>query len=445
MTIAIATPTAQSARLKLNPLQQWQFFSRPGVMHDWLREHYGNLAVLHMQGLDCTAVLTPEAARAVFSAEPNNYEVFWRESFTNLMGEDQVWVLIGEKHRRERNVFAPAVHANHFRAYGGTIREITRQNLQTWRSGQTIKAIDTTLLISLDVIMRLVFGVEEAEYLEEGHKLFERLRVTAHPLVVFFPKLQKPWFPLWRRYLKSKADVLDWMDRFFAVRRARRARKADDTDVLGALMNSRDENGQIVSDEHIRNELNAILSAGHETTGVALGWAIYELARHPEVLEKLRAELAPLGPDFDPSLALRLPYLDAVCKETVRLHPPLAECARVPMTPIQVLGQEIAANQPLVISIVGIHHDPHLYPEPYRFLPERFLERNYGIFEFLPFGGGHRRCMGAGLAEYSMRIALAEIAMRWDFEPAGMDYDIRLNVAMGPQKGIPVRIKNRKT
>lgn len=441
MNVSIAVPVTQTARLKLNPLQQWQFFNHPRAMHDWLRERYGNLAVLDIQGLQCTAVLTPEAARAVFTADPNNYEVFWRESFTNMIGEDQVWVLIGERHRRDRLVFAPAVHANHFRGYGATIREIVRHNLRSWQSGQSIKAIETTLLISLDVIMRLVFGVEEAEYLEEGHKLFERLRVTAHPLVVFFPKLQRPWFPLWRRYLKAKSDVIDWMDRFFVTRRAR---KADDSDVLGALMNSRDEAGQPVSDEHIRNELNAILTAGHETTAVALGWAIYELARHPEVLEKLRAELAPVGPDFDPALALTLPYLDAVCKETVRLHPILSECARIPMTPMQVLGQDIAANQPLVISIVGIHHDPDLYPEPDRFLPERFLERNYGIFEFLPFGGGHRRCLGAGLAEYTMRIALAEIATHWDFEPAGVDYDTRLNVAMGPQKGIPVRITARK-
>jgi cytochrome P450 len=111
---------------------------------------------------------------------------------------------------------------------------------------------------------------------------------------------------------------------------------------------------------------------------------------------------------------------------------------------MRVLGQDIAADQPLVISIVGIHHDPHLYPEPDHFLPERFLQRNYGIFEFLPFGGGHRRCLGAGLAEYTMRIALAEIAAHWDFEPAGIDDDTRLNVAMGPRKGIPVRIKERK-
>jgi cytochrome P450 len=443
MTITASMPAQQTVRLKLNPLQQWKFFRDPRTMHNWIRDHYGDMVVIHLQGRDCSAVLSPEAARAVFSYNPDNYEVFWRESFTNLMGEEQIWVLTGEKHRRERNLCAPAVHASHFRAYGSVIREIVRENLKKkWQPGQKIKAIDTTLLISLDVIMRLVFGVKEAEFMDEGREVFEELRLAAHPLVVFFPALQKPWFPMWQRYQRALDAITSWTKRFFV---ARRARNADDNDVLGLLMNSRDENGQPVTDQHIRNELNAVLSAGHETTGVGLGWAIYELAHNPHVLEKLRAELAPLGSDFDPSLALTLPYLDAVCKEAVRLHPILAECARIAIEPMEVLGHHIAANQACVISITGIHHDPNLYPEPDTFRPERFLERKYGIFEFLPFGGGHRRCLGSGLAEYTMRIALAEIALNWDFEPAGIDRDVRLNVALGPQKGVPIHIIGKRS
>src|SRR5689334_4137395 len=196
MAITTAALTSQTIRLKLNPFQQWQFFRDPRTMHDWVREHYGDMVIFHLQGRDCSAVLSAQAARAVFSADPDNYEVFWRESFTNLIGEEQIWVLTGEKHRRERNLCAPAVHASHFRVYGSVIREIVRDHLKKWQPDQKIKAIDTTLLISLDVIMRLVFGVEEAEFMEEGRALFEALRLAAHPLVVFFPALQKPWFPL---------------------------------------------------------------------------------------------------------------------------------------------------------------------------------------------------------------------------------------------------------
>jgi cytochrome P450 len=282
--------------------------------------------------------------------------------------------------------------------------------------------------------------VEEEEFMQEGREVFEDLRRYAHPLIVFYPRLQQPWFPLWMRYVRARERVYDWMNRYLAVRRARGTASMD---VLEMLMNARDENGDPVGDEHIRYELNAILTAGHETTGVALGWALYELGRHPEAAAKLRSELRSAGSDPDPGLLLTLPYLDAVCKETIRLHPILAECARVPMKPLEILGRTIPAGQALVISIVGIHHDPSVYPEPDRFLPERFLDRTYNLFEFMPFGGGHRRCLGAGLAEYTMRIALAETVMIWDFEPAGRDRDARLNVAMGPKRGIPLRIKGR--
>lgn len=441
MTLAASFPR-QNRVLNLNPLQQWQFFREPRTMHDWIREHYGDLAELHFQGRDYAAILTPEAARQVFSADPNGYDAFWKESFINMIGKDNVWVLIQERHRRERQLFAPAVHANHFRPYGDIIRDIVRENLARWKSGQNIRALDTTLTISLDVIMRLVFGVKEAEYMEEGRQVFEELRLAAHPLVVFFPKLQRPWFPLWKRYLNAHAAILDWMHRFMATRRAR---NADDTDVLGVLMNARDDAGNPVSDEHICNELNAILTAGHETTAVALAWSLYELARHPDVLQKLRAELAAAGSEIDPASILGFPYLDAVCKETIRLHPILAECARVPMTPMRILGHDIKEGQALVVSIVGIHHDPSLYPDPDKFIPERFIERNYDVFEFLPFGGGHRRCLGAGLANYSMRIALAEIVTGWDLEPLGVDRDVRLNIAMGPKHRVPLRVKRRES
>jgi cytochrome P450 len=232
-----------------------------------------------------------------------------------------------------------------------------------------------------------------------------------------------------------------WTDKLVA---ARRAAGREVQDVLGVLMNTKDENGNLISNDYIHTELNSILSAGHETTAVALGWTLYELGRHPEVVKKLREELSAHGPDPDPGLLLTLPYLDAVCKEAIRLHPILAECARIPMQPMEIAGHHIPAGQAMVISIVGIHHDPELYPQPDIYRPERFLERSYNVYEFLPFGGGHRRCMGAGLAEYTMRIALAEVITHWDIEAAVEDFDTRRNIAMGPKYGIRLRIKKHQ-
>ncbi len=434
--MSTAAPNSKAA--PLNPLQQWRYLNEPQTMGMWIRENYGDFVPVHFQGREYLAVVTPEGARQVFSADPYGYEVFWKESFAGLMGDESVWILTGERHRRERLLFSPAVHANYFRAYGRMIQEITREHIGHWQQGVTFRALDTTLAISLDIIMRLVFGVKGDIPMERGRKVLSESTEAIHPLIVFFPALQKNWFPLWRKYDKARSIMYQWTDDLMEERRARPGRSDD---VLSVLMNAYDENGNPVSSDYIHTELNSILSAGHETTATAMAWALYELSLHPEILAKLRVELESLENGPDPEKLLVAPYLGAVVNETIRLHPILAECARIPMQPMEILGRKIEAGQSLVVSIVNIHHDPLLYPEPDTFRPERFLERKYNVFEFLPFGGGHRRCMGAGLAEYSLRIALAEMAMNWDFESAGRDRDVRRNIAMGPKHGVRLRVQ----
>jgi cytochrome P450 len=285
--------------------------------------------------------------------------------------------------------------------------------------------------------MRLVFGVEDEDLMDEGRRVLDRLSSTAHPIIIFYPRLQRWWFPLWRRWTRAKADVYEWAGRLIALRRSR---GSFGDDVLGCLMRASDEDGRPYTQLHICNELLAILSAGHLTTGVALSWVLYEVGRHPVVREKLRAELEAAGPDLRAPDMLSLPYLSAVCRETIRLHPILPECGRTPIEPIEILGYTVPANQGLILSIISIHHDPAIYPEPERFLPERFLERTYAKTEFMPFGGGHRRCLGAALAEYTLRIGLAEAVMRWDYELAREDRDTRDDLAMGPKHGVPLRV-----
>lgn len=429
-----------SQPIHLNPLQQWRYYSTPLSMVGWIREKYGDLVPISFGGHEYIGITSAEVARQVFSADPNGYDVSWKESFIGLLGEESVFVLIGEKHRKERLLFSPAVHANHFRAYGNIVRDIARRHFDSWQAGQTVRALDTTLSIALDVIMRLVFGVADRDLIDEGRVVTSELTRAAHPLIVFYPQLQRSWFPFWQRYSRAQKNLYAWLDRVIALRRAE---ENAGEDVLSVLMNARDEDGTLFSDEHIKNELLSILSAGHVNTSVALAWSFYELGKSPAILQKLRLELSGLDETSDPS-ALALPYLDAVCKETLRLHPVVAECARVPMQPMEIAGYHIPAGRTLSISIVGIHQDPTLYPEPTVFRPERFLDRKYSVYEFLPFGGGHRRCMGAGLAEFTMRIALAQMVTSWDFETVKPDHDIRRNIAMGPKYGIRLKVKSRR-
>jgi cytochrome P450 family 110 len=435
------SPAALPPPEKLNPWQLWQYFSNPQAFAAGLRARHGALAPVRFQGRNYTLVLTPDAALEVFAQTPANYEAFWRESFAGMNGDGSLWILTGEAHRRERKLFAPAVHASFFRAAGDVIRDTARQHFDHWRAGQDLKGVETTKAIALDVIMRLVFGVQDESMMDEGRRVLDWLTSTAHPLIVFYPKLQRSWFPLFRRYLNAKSTMYEWAGRLIALRRASGQLGGD---VLGCLMQATDEQGAPYTELHICNELLSILTAGHVTTGVALAWTLYELGRNPDALTKVRAEVETVDVESDIGALLSLPYLSAVCDEAIRLHPILAECARIPIEPVDILGYTIPAGQPLVMSIVGIHHDPATFPDPDSFRPERFLERTYSKTEFMPFGGGHRRCLGAGLAEYTMRIAVAECVTRWNFTSPTMDRDIRNDLAMGPKYGAPLRVIDRR-
>jgi cytochrome P450 len=436
--------------LSINPRHTWLLVYKPRTYTAWLRERFGEVVTFFTRGFtfglalkekSFVIVLTPDGARQVLSKDPGGYDAFWKAGFTGVAGIGSLWVLGGEKHRRERQLLSPAFHPQNFRGYGEIIREITNNKTKIWKPGQTIRALDTTLEISLDIIMRLVFGIEDNMFIEEGRKVLQRLWRTMHPLIVFFPQLQTPWFPLWRRYSQAKDEFSNWVGGYLVERRA--SRKETD-DILGRMLTARYEDGSQMRDEDIRDELITILLAGHETTATALAWALYELGRCPAELEKLRTELESLGPNPDPGLTTKLPYLSAVCNETLRLHTLLPEVARVLVSPLELYGYTIPAGDSVGISIMAIHHDPDLYPEPDQFIPDRFVGRTYSPFEFLPFGGGHRRCLGAGLSDYEMRIALAEIVTHWEFETVAIEEEIRHDIAMGPKNGIRLRIKGQR-
>ena len=375
------SPYTLPQAIHLNPLQQWRFFSQPASMYSQLSQQYPDLVVFHFQGRDVVGILSSKGIQQVFSAEPDGYDVFWKEAFTGLSGSEVVFVLAGEKHRRERQLFAPTFNAHNYRAYAETIRALTRHHTSQWQPGQTVRAVDTTSTLWLDIITHLFFGSENNKYFEAVKRIHTNLQHSMHPLIVFFPALQRHWFPFWRRYDRARTDFSDWVIRYLAERHAQ-GREIDD--VTGHILALRDEDDYLISDERIRDAIYSFLGPGHQTTATALAWALYELGRHPAVLEKLRVELSALEADSDLGLLVTQPYLSAVCNETLRLHPIIVECARVPIAPMEILGYTIPAGLGLVISITGIHHDPALYPEPERFIPERFIERAYTPFEFLP-------------------------------------------------------------
>jgi cytochrome P450 len=225
------------------------------------------------------------------------------------------------------------------------------------------------------------------------------------------------------------------------IERAREEGGGDD--ILSMLVAARWEDGTAMDDAHLRDELRTLLVAGHETTATAIAWAIDAVHRDPDVLTRLQAELD--AADATPADDAKLPYLDAVSRETMRRWPVLPEVMRVLEQPVWFEGTMVPTGHSLGVGIVNIHHRPDLYPEPMRFRPERFLERKFGPHEYMPFGGGHRRCLGAAFADFELRIVLAVAVREFAFALTQQraPRPVRRNITMGPRGGIPVRVRRR--
>jgi cytochrome P450 len=425
---------------RFGAVHAWLFVNHPRRYSAWLRRRYGDVATLRLLNNTAVMVLTPEGARQVFAAPPDGYDAFHKEAFIGLTGRGSLWVIEGSRHQRERRLLSPPLNAKGVRAYGELIKAVALAHTGAWQSTRQIGVFDAMLDISRDVVMRIAFGVERGALFDEGRRALSGLLEALHPMFALDARFQAWWFPPWRRYERAKQVFATFVTRCLSERRAG---NHDSDDVFGLLLKSSHDDGAPISDDEICDELITILVSGHETTAIALSWALYELVRHPEVLARLRSELDALGADPAPDVIAAQPYLSAVCNETLRLHTILTEIGRTTRVPCELLGYALPQDTNVTVSISAIHQDPSLYPEPDLFRPERFLNRTYRPFEFLPFGGGHRRCLGAHLSDYEMRIVLALIVTHWQIELAGPDRDVRHAIAMGPKHGVPVRVTRR--
>jgi cytochrome P450 len=262
--------------------------------------------------------------------------------------------------------------------------------------------------ITLEIILRAVFGVQEPERVDALRVALRRLLdVLTSPmmlgLLVLGPERMGRIGPL--------ARLLARVDRLIYAEIERRRRATDlgtRSDILSLLLEARDEDGAPMRDQELRDELITLLVAGHETTATALAWAVERLTRHPGALERLTEEVT----------SGQTAYLDAVVTETLRLRPVISLVARRLSRPAQIAGLELPAGVTVTPSIYLLHRRPDVYPQPDRFLPERFLDQPPGTYTWIPFGGGVRRCIGAAFAQFEMRAVLAELVRQRRVAPA---------------------------
>jgi cytochrome P450 len=368
-----------------------------------------------------------------------------------LVGESNVALLSGDRHKKRRQLLLPPFHGERMRSYANLIIEITQNVMDALPKDQPFIARDQMQSISLQVIVETVFGIREGErYQEIKHLLSSMLDIFRMPsmaAVLFFPSLQKdfgPWSP-WGKFMRTQKKVDNLLYAEIAERRANP--DFSRTDILSLLMSARDEAGQPMSDLELRDELLMLLFAGHETTATAMSWALYWIHRQSEIKEKVLQELATLGNNPNPNDIARLPYLTAVCNETLRLYPvAMLTFIRRVEEPVEVLGYHLEAGTILGGCIYLTHHRPEIYPNSKQFKPERFLERQFTPYEFMPFGGGARRCIGEALAMFEMKLVLATILSRYELALAEqkLEQPRRRGVTLAPGTGVKMVMKGKR-
>lgn len=432
----MSTPQLPPGPRQLKPLQTFRFIKNATAFLSECRSRYGDPFTAALPVGDVVVTGDPEGVRDIFSADPALFEPLGHLILAPALGDNSLLLMGGQRHKRERKLLMPPFHGERMRAYGLLMRDITLHATEGLRPGGTLRAQDVTQAISLDVIIRAVFGIEEPERMRRFREALSAYMDSYTPLLMAVKPLRRSFGGVgpWARFQRHVAEL----DRMLSEELAtRRGHEEGHEDILSLLLGARDEEGQPMTDEELKDELRTLLLAGHETTAIGLAWALHHLHHHPDTLERLLKELAPLGAVPEPEALAKLPYLGAVCDEALRLHPIIPVVGRRTVAPFTLRGRELPTGTGIMAAICVVHRDPVLYPEPERFRPERFLERKYSPFEYLPFGGGARRCIGAAFALYEMRIALGTLlaAHRFTLASDKQERPVRRNVTHAPENG----------
>jgi cytochrome P450 len=426
---AIRSDTASGVRLPPGPsssalIQTYRYTRRPLELLDECAAQFGDIFTLRLVGSRPWVMLSsPALVKAMFTGPPDamhageaNFSVFGP-----VMGTASVLTLDETPHRERRQFMLPQFHGDRMRVYFEQIREITTEAVDRWQPGVEFAMHRVTQSITLQAIIRAVFGIAPDKRDEHDQALVQALTDLANKAVgsslLLAPPLQHdlgPWSP-WGRVVRiiRRAD-----EAIFAAIRRRRAAPdaAERQDILSLLLHVSREDGSTLSDREVRDELVVMLMAGHETTGTALAWAFERLLSVPEVEGRLRAELDFMAgrKPIEAAHLSRLEYLDAFIKETLRIRPIMpAAGARVVKRPFEVGGYVIPAGAILVNAVYLLHRRADLYPDPTAFKPERFLgKRVIDPYEWTPFGGGVRRCLGMPFALFEMKTVITTVLSR---------------------------------
>ena len=402
-----------------NWLLNQQFQADPFGYMDAICQRYGDTITIMSGSTPTVHVSNPLGIKQIFT---NTKEITARgalnRSFAFMTGNQGVLQLDGSRHKDRRKLLMSAFHGVRMQACGRRICQLTEKIISQQVVGKPFIAYPIIEDITLRVGVEVVLGLREGERYDKINHLFATVNKQSQSrlfkLVTKLPFGQKDlgrWSP-WGYRLHLREEIFQLL--YAEVQERRQQPDASGNDILSDLIFAHDESGELLSDEEVRDLLLSPIFAAQDASATAIAWAMYWIHRLRVVRDRLLEELDTLGEDPDPMSIVALPYLSAVCNEALRIYPTqLFTFPRLVESPIEVMGHELSPGTVLIGNIYLTHQREDLYPQPKQFQPERFLEKQFSPYEFLPFGGGARNCIGGAFALFEMKLVLATILSRY--------------------------------
>ena len=399
---------------------------------------YGQPFGCHTMGGPLVLSGRPEDVRDIFRADPMIFEPWNTDVLKPVLGSNSVILTSGTKHREYRKLLVPPFHGQRMRSYAQSMASAAHGCASKWHEGEDFRAYNFTQSVSLEVILDTVFGVTDPVVRSGLKALLPELLNLGNGLPMFLKFLRLPVVPSWRRFTAVRKQTDELIGQLIRDRAS-----SDDRgdDILSMLLEAEYDDGSRMDELEVRDQLLSILSAGHETTAIAMAWTLYWLHRHPEKLNRLLEDISEQAPTGDPEALTQIPYLDAVVNESLRIHPVLPDLARKLRKDTELMGCKLKAGTAVGAVAFLTHRDPEIYEDPDEWIPERFLDHKFSPFEFYPFGGGNRRCIGAAFASFEAKVVLGTLLPAYRFElldnrPLSVE---RRHITLMPRGGVRMK------
>jgi cytochrome P450 len=403
------------------------------------RARYGRRFTIRLPGQSPFVMIgDPEQIKEMFRAPPDVlHPGEGAHILEPVVGSYSVILLDEAPHMEQRKLMLPAFHGDKMKELTGLMEDLAEREVETWPVGQPFQLHRRFQGLTLEIILRAVFGMDTGARLDTlRQKVTEILEFGTSPASVN----QHLWrsfggFGPFANFMRARKQADEIV---YAQIDERRASGESRDDVLSMLLEARHEDGSPMDQQELRDELMTLLVAGHETTASELAWAFERLPREPRVLARLTEEIDSSDDDA---------YLTATIQETLRRRPVLPGAApRLIKKPIEIGGWEYPVGVCVQPNSYLVHHDPDVYDDPYAFKPERFLDESPGTYTWIPFGGGRRRCLGSSFAQLEMKIVLRAVLARYELNrPAdGLELTRRRNITVSPRKGALAVLRERE-